>query len=92
MDFAALAEHMGDAAAADALGSFDALYPQPSGESPLQQVHAQLSEAMPYDLDGTVLSEYKNLDPQWHDWNAVKDACMRTSIAVFDRLCDRGGG
>lgn len=92
VDFAALAEHMGVAAAADALGSFDALYPQPSGESPLQQLHAQLSEAMPYDLDGTVLSEYKNLDPQWHDWNAVKDACVRTSISVFDRLCDRGGG
>lgn len=92
VDFAALAEHMGVAATADALAGFDALYPQPSGESPLQQLHAQLSEAIPYDLDGTVLSEYRNLDPQWHDWTAVKDACVRTSIAVFDRLCDRSGG
>ena len=88
VDFAALAERAGVAAAAEALRALDDLYPQQSGESPLQQLHAQLSEAIPFDLEETVLSEYKNLDPRWHDWVAVKTACIRTSIAVFDRLCD----
>ena len=88
VDFAALAEHMGVAAAAKALRSFDHLYPQPSGESPLQQLHAQLSEPMPYDLDETDLSEYKNLDVRWHDWNAVRHACRSVSVGMFDHLCD----
>ena len=91
VDFAALAEHLGVAAAAQALRSFDHLYPQPSGESPLQQLHAQLSEAMPYDLDETDLSEYRNLDPRWHDWKAVKNACALVSIGMFDHLCEPRG-
>ncbi len=88
VDFAALAEHMGVAAAAEALRSFDDLYPQSSGESPLQQLHAQLSEPMPYDLDDTDLSEYKNLDARWHDWKAVRQACMHVSVGMFDHHCD----
>ena len=90
VDFVALAEHMGVAATAEALRPFDDLYPQQSGESPRQQLHVQLSGAMPYDLEDTVLSEYRNLDPRWHDWNTVRNACIRTSVAVFDRLCDSG--
>ena len=91
VDFAALAEHLGITGVAEALRPFDDLYPQPSGESPLQQLHAQLSAAMPYDLEQTVLSEYRNLDPQWHDWNAVRSACMRVSVGMFDHLCDSRG-
>ena len=88
LDFAALATRMGEASAARALRSFDRLYPQDNGESPLQQLHAQLASARPHDLDGTDLSEYRNLDPRWHDWNTVKAACARISVAVFDRVCD----
>ena len=88
LDFAALATRLGEAPAARALKPFDSLYPQDNGESPLQQLHVQLASARPYDLEGTDLSEYRNLAPRWHDWNTVKAACARISVAVFDRVCD----
>ena len=88
LDFAALATRMGDGSAARALRHFDRLYPQDNGESPLQQLHAQLADARPYDLEGRALSEYWNLAPRWHDWNSVKAACARVSVAVFDHVCD----
>jgi predicted nucleotidyltransferase component of viral defense system len=89
LDFVALADHMGNEKFAHALHSFDRLYPQDSGESPLQQLQVQLANALPYDLEEIELSEYKNLDPRWHDWQAVKAACAHLSTVVFDWVCDR---
>ena len=89
LDFVALADHMGDESVARALQSFDRLYPQASGESPLQQLQVQLANALPYDLEETELSEYKNLDPRWHDWPAVKAACSHLATVIFDRVCER---
>jgi len=91
LDFVALADRMGDESVARALRSFDWLYQQDSGESPLQQVQVQLANALPYDLEETELSEYKNLDPRWHDWQTVKAACSRLSTVIFDRVCDLEG-
>ena len=88
LDFVALADHMGDKSIALALQSFDRLYQQTSGESPLQQLQVQLANAVPYDLEETELSEYKNLDPRWHDWNIVKAACSQVATVIFDRVCD----
>ena len=85
VDFAALADRLGGAGTAAAFERFDRLYPQDSGESPLQQLLAQLSSPMPYDLDGTVLSEYRNLRARWHDWNAVRAACAHAATVIFDR-------
>ena len=86
LDFAALADRLGDEAAA-ALATFDALYPQPSGESSLQQLQAQLANPLPYDLDDTDLTEYKALAPRWHDWAAVQAVCARVATATFDHVC-----
>lgn len=88
LDFVALADHMGDDDIALALQSFDRLYLQASGESPLQQLQVQLANAVPYDLEETELSEYKNLDPRWHDWSKVKAACAHLATVIFDRVCD----
>lgn len=88
LDFVALADHMGIERLAQALQSFDRLYPQGSGESPLQQLQVQLANPLPYDLEETELSEYKNLDPRWHDWQTVKAACSYLGIVIFDRVCD----
>jgi hypothetical protein len=88
LDFVALADHMGDDAAAKALRHFDRLYEQPSGESALQQLQVQLANALPYDLEETELSEYKSLDPRWHDWQTVKAACAHIATVIFDRVCD----
>ena len=80
LDFVALAQHMGDDGIALALLSFDRLYLQASGESPLQQLQVQLANAVPYDLEETALSEYKSLNPRWHDWGAVKAACCKRPV------------
>lgn len=87
LDFVALADHMGDEQVVEALGRFDALYPQDSGESPLQQLQVQLANPLPYDLEEVELPEYKNLDPKWHDWNNVKAACVHCSLVIFERTC-----
>lgn len=88
LDFVALADHMGHESVSRALQSFDRLYPQDNGESPLQQLQVQLANALPYDLEETELSEYKNLNPRWHDWRAVKAACTHLSTVIFDRVCE----
>ena len=88
LDFMALADRMGDESVANALQSFDRLYQQDNGESPLQQLQVQLANALPYDLEETELSEYKNLDPRWHDWRSVKATCSHLSTMIFDRVCD----
>ena len=96
LDFVALADHMGDEGVAHALHSFDRLYQQDNGESPLQQLQVQLANALPYDLEETELGEYKSLSPRWHDWQTVKAACSHLSTVIFDRVCDmdadRAGG
>ncbi len=92
LDFVALASHIGDAGVVAALQSFDRLYPQKNGESPLQQLQVQLAYALPHDLEETELPEYKNLATQWHDWNTVKAVCAHLSIIIFDRVCDLDSG
>ena len=92
VDFAALSARLGDTSSAVAFERFDRLYPQDSGESALQQMLAQLASPSPYDLEGTVLSEYNQLERRWHDWDAVRDACARTAMAIFDHVCDREVG
>jgi hypothetical protein len=86
LDFAALSDRMGDEEAVLALRSFDSIYPQPNGESALQQLQIQLSTPLPYDLDEVNLAEYKHLTPRWHDWDAVQSACTSCAILIFDRI------
>jgi len=86
LDFVALAEHLAEEKVVEALRSFDALYPQAEGESALQQLQIQLASPMPYDLEGFSLTEYKNLDPRWHDWRVVKARCVHYATVIFDRI------
>ena len=92
LDFVALADHLGDESVAIALQSFDRLYQQTNGESPLQQLQVQLANAVPYDLEETNLGEYKNLNPRWHDWTTVKATCAHVATVIFDRVCDLKAG
>jgi hypothetical protein len=86
LDFAALSERMGSDRVKEALASLDLLYPQPSGESVLQQLQVQLANRMPYDLEETDLTEYRRLHPRWHDWNRVKELCATIAIDLFRPL------
>ena len=89
MDFAALAHRLGEPSTAAAFERFDRLYPQDSGESALQQMLAQLASPLPYDLEGTVLSEYNCLEARWHDWEAIRAVCARTATVIFDHGCEQ---
>jgi hypothetical protein len=87
LDFAALADHLGDSRVAAAFATFDELYPQESGESAVQQLQVQLANALPYDLDDLPeLAEYKDLDQKWHDWGKVRATCAHAAVVIFDRL------
>jgi hypothetical protein len=88
LDFVALADHLGDDRLVAVLQDFDRLYPQPNGQSALQQLEIQLANPMPYDLEEMNLSEYKNLHPRWQDWQRVKAACVHCATVVFDRTCE----
>lgn len=90
VDFAALGNALGKAAAANALRSFDDLYPQESGESSLQQLCAQLASPLPYDLEQTDLSEYRHLEDRWHQWTHVASVCRQIAVNAFDRICGEG--
>jgi hypothetical protein len=85
LDFVALWDKLGPAAA-EALTSFDRLYPQPSGESALQQLVVQLGSPLPFDLEETRLGEYRRLIAKWRDWAVVREACYRCASALFDRI------
>lgn len=86
LDFVALAVHMGNDEVVRALERFDRLYPQPNQESALQQLQIQLSNPLPYDLEELNLGEYKNLDPRWCDWGAVRSACLHCATLILDRI------
>lgn len=83
LDFAALAARLGPPLTLAALAKFDELYPQPNGESALQQLQIQLATPLPYDLNTTTLPEYKHLDPRWHDWERIEAVCVEVAMAVF---------
>jgi hypothetical protein len=86
LDFVALAERLGADRAVRALATLDELYPQPSGESALQQLQVQLARPLPYDLEGTNLTEYRRLEERWHDWQRVSQACAAMAAEIFSRI------
>jgi hypothetical protein len=92
LDFVTLADRVGAEKVAHALQGFDRIYQQENAESPLQQLQAQLANPLPYDLEGTELRDYKNLDTRWHHWQEVKSACAHLATIIFDRVCDMQAG
>ena len=71
LDTVVLFEHLGQPATAIALGSFDTLYSQPNGTSPLSEVAERLAAASPSDLALVDLSTYKGLTEPWNSWDHV---------------------
>lgn len=86
LDFVALADGMEESGILAALERFDDYYPQPNGESALQQLQVQLAKPLPYDLEATRLDEYKNLVPKWHDWSIVESAAAGIAVLILDHL------
>jgi hypothetical protein len=71
LDTVVLLERLGASAAVEAFRSFDDLYRQAGGASPLVEVVERLAAASPSDAPDVDLSTYKELIAPWHDWSYV---------------------
>jgi hypothetical protein len=91
LDFAALADRLGEEAAARVVLGMDDYYADqqgPGGRRVATQVAKQLAEPKPDDLDEVDLRFYRQLDQRWQDWGAVSDACRRVAVRVLEALVD----
>ena len=86
IDFVALADFIGITESTSALLELENYYPAEEANSPLQQLIVQLANPVPYDLEETKLSEYKNLDPKWHDWDVIKEFCIKVSLEIIGKI------
>lgn len=68
LDTVVLLERLGEDAVPGAFGSFDELYSQESGTSPLVEVVERLGAAAPSDRANVDLTTYKDLGAPWNDW------------------------
>ena len=85
LDVVALVDVIGFEDAVAVLRDIDAFYVDRSGEngSVLTSLVAALADPQP--RDATVIDElprYKGLDPQWHEWAHVREACQRLALAL----------
>lgn len=69
LDTVVLFERLGERGVAEALRSFDDIYRQPGGASPLAEVAERLAEAAPQDAAAVDLKTYRALSPPWNDWS-----------------------
>ena len=68
LDTVVLMERLGEEGVAEALVSFDEIYRQPGGASPLVEVGERLAAASPSDGAEIDLRSYRGLRPPWNDW------------------------
>ncbi len=91
LDFAALAERLGEDEAAGVVFTMDDYYADqlgPGSRRVATQVSKQLAEPHPDDLGEVDLVSYRKLDRRWQDWNVILDACRRVAVRVLDRLVE----
>lgn len=91
LDFAALADRLGESEAATVILGMDDYYADQLGPGGLRvaaQVAKQLSEPRPDDLSKVDLASYRRLERRWQDWGAVGDACKGVAARVLDRLVE----
>lgn len=95
LDFAALADRLGEERAADVVLSLDVYYADqigPGGERIATQVARQLAAPHPDDLSEVDLASYRKLDKRWQDWGVVTSVCIRVALRVLDRAKDESSG
>ena len=83
VDFAALADRLGDTEAIGVIVEMDRYYADqlgPGGRRVATQVAKQLAKPRPDDLS--------EVEDRWGDWGTVADACRRIAVGVLDRLAE----
>jgi hypothetical protein len=89
LDVVALADRYGVAPSADVLASIDDYYLDRSqtADSVLTALVERLSAPAPRDQRVTrELKRYRRLDPRWHDWSTVVEACQTLADALLRRV------
>ncbi len=85
LDVVGLADVVGTEQAVSVLGKTDDYYTDRSAESGsvLTALVTHLADPRPRDTDVIdELSDYKGLDPRWHEWSAVVSRCQDLSLAL----------
>jgi hypothetical protein len=72
LDTVVLIERLGEPQVNTAFASFDDLYAQPAGASPLSEVIERLGAAAPSDAAAVDLDTYKGLVAPWNDWEHLQ--------------------
>jgi hypothetical protein len=90
LDFVALAGRLGVDVAAGVGATLDDYYEELVAEAGPRtiatQLARQLAQPQPFDLDELDLREYRQLDPRWQDWDAVRAACLDVAVRILDRF------
>jgi hypothetical protein len=93
LDVAAIAAKLTDKAILEALAPLDRLYPQGEDQGAVRhQLMRQLVLPRPYDLDAVNLAEYKDLVPEWRDWDSVVAQCRRVGTLMADAVATSDAG
>ena len=92
LDTVVLLERLGDAAAREAFASFDELYRQPTGTSPLAEVVERLAAAAPSDAPEIDLRSYKGLVAPWNDWGHLAARGRHWASLLATGLLQGGAG
>jgi hypothetical protein len=85
LDVVALADHLGEDVAVDVLAEIDDYYLDRSGEAGSVLTALVTALALPQPRDREVIDElprYKGLDPRWHDWDTVVQACAELALRL----------
>lgn len=89
IDVVALAEHLGLDRAVDVLARIDDYYEDRSGEAGSVLTALVAALAAPSPLDTDVIDElprYKGLNPRWHEWDDVVEACQELALRLSGAL------
>jgi hypothetical protein len=91
LDTVVLFERLGEGGVRDALESFDDLYRQANGASPLAEVAERLAAAAPSDMPDIDLRTYKGLREPWCSWSHVASRGRDWAPVVARLVLDKGG-
>ncbi len=86
LDFAALTECADEREVLNSLLKMDGRYGELQIVSAALEVAKTLTEAAPFDLDETNLSNYKSLALEWRDWRKTKEICQRFGVLLGEKL------
>lgn len=90
LDTVVLLERLGETASAGAFLSFDEIYAQAGGASPLVEVAERLGAAAPVDAPEVDLRTYKELAAPWNDWSFLSGRGRHWAQVLAQALLGEG--